>query len=171
MWNTAMQVAVAACRTSYESLTAALVVMLQVSSLNPRGLDMVITLLQEHNNDVVVERLYQSKVFELCVSQLSTLLMGPALNYVAQYLVDKGTLDVMWDLVHNTNAPMLARSRGAQVFHVLACTEEGLKVTQIAKVSELLVYLMQKDKHLELQVRAFAWKSLRLTVWNIATCP
>lgn len=50
-----------------------------------------------------------------------------------------GAVDLLWAMVHDASVPLLARSRAAQVFHVLACSADGLKVTTIERVAEMLV--------------------------------
>jgi hypothetical protein len=50
-----------------------------------------------------------------------------------------GAVDLLWAVVHDASVPLLARSRAAQVFHVLACSADGLKVTTIQRVAEMLV--------------------------------
>ena len=56
-----------------------------------------------------------------------------------------GAVDLLWAVVHDDSVPLLARSRAAQVFHVLACSADGLKVTTIERVAEMLVRCVCAD--------------------------
>jgi malate synthase len=64
--------------------------------------------------------------------------------------VQAGGVELLWAVVHDPAVPLLARSRAAQVFHVLACSAEGLAVTTIQRVAQMLVYLMAPEQPVEL---------------------
>jgi hypothetical protein len=119
--------------------------------LGPEGIQLVLAVLSQRSNPTTRERLYRSKVFELCTSQLCSLVMGPALAAEAPGLVERGTLGLLTALVRDTDCPQLARARAAQAYQVLATTPSGLAVTEVKTIAELLIYLMGQNTPLELK--------------------